>query len=79
MAINNGHPKMPGSQGFKCNEGSRLPHLPDGDRAATSSSPTPSSLPPLSRSLPSPTPTSRGEFRGGGKNREVAIGNCLMR
>ena len=53
MAINDGHPKIPGSQGFKCNGGSRLPNLPDGDRAAISSSPTlPSSLSTLSRSLP---------------------------
>ena len=75
MAINDEYLKMPRSEGLKCNGGSRLPHLPDGDCAAIlllSSSPS-----PLFRSLPSPTPTSRDKFRGRHKKRERTTGNCL--
>lgn len=58
---------MPRSQGVKCNRSSRLPHLPDGDRAAISSF-----YFLVLFSLPSsPTLGSRGEFRGRGKEQGV--------
>ena len=83
MAINDGHPKIPGSQGFKCNGGSRLPHLPDGDRAAISSSPTlPSSLSTIlpSLALYLTNPYLQGRIpRRTQEQGSVAIGNCLMR